>query len=160
MADGEADNGGRFQPGNPGRPKGARNKSTIAAELLLDGDAEAITSKAIELAKEGDLTAIRICMDRFCPPRKDRPIPFDLPKLERVADASAAMAAIVSAVASGELTPIEAGELAKLVDAFTRTVVATDFEGRLARLEKMQGGGDSILPAPLRNGGAHAIEAQ
>src|ERR1700716_2949183 len=106
MADGEADNGGRFQPGNPGRPKGARNKATVAAELLLDGDAEAITSKAIELAKEGDMAAIRICMDRFCPPRKDRPISFELPKLERVADASAAMAAIVSAVASGELTPI------------------------------------------------------
>jgi hypothetical protein len=159
MAD-DAENGGRFQPGNPGRPKGARNKATVAAELLLDGDAEAITRKAVELAKEGDLTAIRICMDRFFPARKDRPIPFDLPKLERAADASAAMAAIVAAVADGELTPIEAGELAKLVDAFTRTVVATDFEGRLARLEKMQGGGDSILPAPLRNGGAHAIEAQ
>src|SRR4030081_2214440 len=109
MADGETGNGGRFQPGNPGRPKGARSKATVAAELLLDGDAETITSKAIELAKAGDMAAIRLCMDRFCPPRKDRAIPFALPKLERAADASAAMASIVAAVAEGDLTPIEAG---------------------------------------------------
>jgi hypothetical protein len=139
MADGSAENGGRFQPGNPGRPKGARNKATVAAELLLDGDAEAITAKAVELAKEGDLTAIRICMDRFFPARKDRPIPFDLPKLERAADASAAMAAIVAAVADGELTPIEAGELSKLVENFARVVSVTDFEARLDRLEKIGG---------------------
>src|SRR5712675_889122 len=99
MADGNAESDGRFQPGNPGRPRGARNKATVAAESLLDGDAEAITRKAVELAKGGDLTAIRICMDRFFPPRKDRPIPFDLPKLERATDAGRAMAAIVAAVA-------------------------------------------------------------
>src|ERR1700704_2963573 len=139
MADGEADNGGRFQPGNPGRPKGARNKATVAAEQLLDGDAEAITGKAIELAKEGDLAAIRICMDRFFPARKDRPIPFDLPKLECAADAGAAIASIVAAVASGELTPIEAGELSKLVENFARVVSVTDFEARLDRLEKIGG---------------------
>src|SRR4030081_993370 len=103
-ADGETDNGGRFQPGNPGRPKGARNRATVAAESLLDGDAEAITRKAVEQAKEGDLTAIRLCMDRFCPPRKDRRIPFELPKLERATDASAAIGAIVAAVADGDLT--------------------------------------------------------
>ena len=139
MADGGTESDGRFQPGNPGRPKGARNKTTLAAEVLLDGDAEAITRKAVELAKEGDLTAIRICMDRFCPPRKDRPIPFDLPKLECAADAGAAIAAIVAAVAGGVLTPIEAGELSKLVENFARVVSVTDFEARLDRLEKIGG---------------------
>jgi hypothetical protein len=139
MAAGEADNGGRFQPGNPGRPKGARNKATVAAESLLDGDAEAITRKAVELAKDGDLTAIRICMDRFFPARKDRPIPFDLPKLETANDSGAAIAAIVAAVASGELTPIEAGELSKLVENFARVVSVMDFEARLDRLEKLAG---------------------
>jgi hypothetical protein len=139
MADDGAESDGRFQPGNPGRPKGARNKATVAAESLLDGDAEAITRKAVELAKEGDLTAIRICMDRFFPARKDRPIPFDLPKLETAADAGAAIASIVAAVASGELTPIEAGELSKLVENFARVVSVTDFEARLDRLEKIGG---------------------
>ena len=43
------------QSGNPGgRPKGTRNKTTLAMEELLDGEAEIITRKAIEKAKEGD----------------------------------------------------------------------------------------------------------
>jgi hypothetical protein len=46
-----------FAPGNPGRPKGSRNKATLAAEALLDGEAEALTRKAIELALAGDVTA-------------------------------------------------------------------------------------------------------
>jgi hypothetical protein len=42
-----------FQPGNPGRPKGARNRTTLAAEALLDNEGEALTRKAIELAMKG-----------------------------------------------------------------------------------------------------------
>ena len=128
-----------FKPGksgNPqGRPKGARNKTTVATEQLLDGEAEAITKKAIELAKSGDLAAIRICMDRIVPPRKDRPVPFLIPKLEKATDAVMASTAIVEAVASGDLTPSEAAELSKVVDGFTRTLEAADFEQRLGKLE-------------------------
>ena len=46
-----------FQPGNPGRPKGARHKTTLAIETLLEGEAETLTRKAIEMAKGGDMTA-------------------------------------------------------------------------------------------------------
>ena len=74
-------------------------------------------------------------MDRLCPPRKDRYVTFALPKLNRAADAAQASAAIVEAVALGELTPSEAGELSKIVDAYTRALQATDFEERLAKLE-------------------------
>src|SRR5215475_9848913 len=69
--------GRRFRPGvsgNPaGRPKGARNKSTLAAEALLDGEAEALTRKAVEMALGGDTVALRLCLERLVPPRKDRP---------------------------------------------------------------------------------------
>src|SRR5215208_4970074 len=71
----------RFKPGNPGKPKGARHKVTLAIEALLDGEAEALTRKAIELAKAGDLVALRLCLDRICPPRKDWPVSFALPEL-------------------------------------------------------------------------------
>src|SRR5689334_561466 len=111
----------RFQPGqsgNPkGKPKGARHKTTLAVERLLDADAKNLTKKAFELAKAGDLTALRLCLERICPPRKDRPVPFEMPKLEAPADALRAATAIVSAVALGELSPGEAGELAKVVES-------------------------------------------
>jgi Family of unknown function (DUF5681) len=128
-----------FQPGqsgNPsGRPPGSRNKSKLALEALLEGEAEGLTRKAIELAKAGDMTAMRLCMDRIYPARKDTPVCFDMPKLETAADAMKAMAAIMAAVASGDLTPAEANELGKLVDIFTRAIEAHELDERLRRLE-------------------------
>ena len=128
-----------FEPGlsgNPaGRPKGSRNKATLAVEILLDGEAEAITRKAIELAKQGDLVAIRLCLERICPPRKDRPISFALPALGNAADASASLAAIVAAVANGELTPGEAGELSKVVDVYVRALLVNELEALVTLLE-------------------------
>src|SRR5215217_7256638 len=47
------------QSGNPnGKPKGTRHRATMAAETLMEGEAEAITRMAIELAKGGDGPAI------------------------------------------------------------------------------------------------------
>jgi hypothetical protein len=115
---------------------GSRNKATLAIEALLDGEAEQITRKAIEMALAGDGPALRLCMERIAPPRKDRPIAFSLPKLTSPADAVTAASALVSAVGSGELTPSEAGELQKLIDGYTRAVELTDIQERLARLEE------------------------
>jgi hypothetical protein len=126
----------RFKPGvsgNPaGKPKGARHRATLAVEALMDGEAEALTRKAIELALEGNGPALRLCMDRIAPARKDRHVTFALPKLETAADSVKASAALVEAVADGELTPTEAAELQKLVDGFTRAVEATDTACRRA----------------------------
>jgi hypothetical protein len=126
------------QSGNPaGRPRGSRHKVTLAIEAMLDGEAEALTRKALDLALAGDLTALRLCLDRIAPPRKDRPVAFALPALTAAADAVKASAAIVEAVAIGDLTPSEAGDLSRVVEAFTRTLEATELEQRIERLERM-----------------------
>ena len=112
--------------GNPdGRPKGSRNKTTLAVEALLEGEAEALTRKAIERALDGDVTALRLCLDRLSPPRRDRPAPFDMPSLKEAADARDAFAAIIAATAEGDLTPGEAAALAKLVTDFAAVDAAT-----------------------------------
>src|SRR6476620_3070989 len=98
------------QSGNPnGRATGSRNRATLAIEALLEGEAEALTRKAIELAKAGDMQALRLCMDRLAPPRKDSPVAFDLPGTKSLSDAVPAMGALVKAVGHGDLTPTEAG---------------------------------------------------
>jgi len=131
------------QSGNlKGRPKGERNKTTLAVEALLDGEAEAITRKAIEKAKDGDMTAIRLCLDRLAPPVKDRPVSLHLPEIKMADDTSAASGAILQAVSNGEVTPGEAGDLMHLLDSFTNTLVATDLERRIAALES-RGSGNS-----------------
>jgi hypothetical protein len=92
------------QSGNPnGRPKGSRNAATVAIQSLLDGQAQALTQKAVDLALSGDLVALRICLDRILPPRKDRPIEFAMPVISTIADAPKAMAAITTAVAQVRL---------------------------------------------------------
>ena len=125
------------QSGNPrGRPQGSRHKTSMAIDALLDGDAERLTRKAIEMALGGDGPAMRLCLDRIAPARKDRPVPFTLPTLETAADAKDAAAAIVRAVADGDLTPSEAAELSKLLDNFIRVLEATDVQARLEALER------------------------
>jgi hypothetical protein len=124
------------QSGNPaGRPKGARHKTTLAMEALLDGEADTITRKAVEMAKGGDMVAIRLCLERIVPARRDRPVSFALPKLETAGDAVKATAAIVEAGSLGDLTPSEAAELAKLVDGFRSALTTAELEERLAKLE-------------------------
>jgi hypothetical protein len=113
------------QSGNPaGRPKGARNRATIAAEVLLEGEAEALTRKAVELALAGDTTALRLCLERLTPPRKDRPVSFAMPPIECAADAVTVMEAVLWALASGELTPSEAASVAAVVETYRRTAEA------------------------------------
>ncbi len=128
-----------FQPGksgNPaGRPKGARNKTTIAIEALLEGEAEELTRKAIEMAKGGDGPALRMCLDRLAPPRKDSPVCFDLPPIKTVADAVDASSSVLAAVAGGEVTPDEGSRIMALLTSHKVLVETGEFERRLEALE-------------------------
>ena len=113
----------------------ARNKTTLAVEALLDGEAEALTRKAIERAKEGDSVALRLCLERILPPRKDRPVSFSLPKIESAADACKASTAILTAVATGDVTPLEAEAVLRLLEGHAKVLEVRDLEERIATLE-------------------------
>jgi Family of unknown function (DUF5681) len=120
------------QSGNPaGRPPGSRNKATILAESMFQGEAEAIIRMAIAKAKEGDMTAIRLCLERVFPRLRDRATLFDLPPINDAPEALAAMTTIVAGVRGGEITAAEGSDLSKLVDHYLRALEAKDFEQRL-----------------------------
>ena len=124
------------QSGNPaGKPKGARNKTTMAIEALLEGEADALARKVIEMAKDGDGPALRMCLDRLAPPRKDAPVCFDLPPIKSVADAVEASSALLSAVAAGDGTPDEAARIMSLLTSHKVLVETGEFERRLEALE-------------------------
>jgi hypothetical protein len=90
---------------------------------------------AIEKARAGDITAIRLCLERVIPRLRDRPTLFDLPPINSAPDALAALSTIVAGVSGGELTAAEGSELSKLVDHYLRALEAKDFEQRLRMLE-------------------------
>ena len=126
---------GTFTKGNPGKPPGARHKATQAALALLDGEAEALTRKVVDMALEGDGTALRLCLERIVPPRKDAPVTFDIPRMKSARDAVKAAGAVIDAVASGDLTPTEGAHVMALVDGFRRTLETSDLEARVLALE-------------------------
>ena len=126
---------GQFSSGNTGRPKGSRNKATIAIESLLQGQAEALTQTAVTKALEGDSVALRLCIERIAPAPKDQPVSFSLPKMHNAIDASVAAGSVLNAVSDGELTPIEATRVMSLIDSYRRTLELTEIEQRLQALE-------------------------
>jgi hypothetical protein len=115
---------GKFAAGNKagGRTPGSRNKTTLAAEALLEGQAECLTMKVIEMAMEGDATAVKLCVERIWPPpRKDRPVHFDLPEITCGIDPIQAITDILNQVSDGKLTPMEAGSVIALLHASSET---------------------------------------
>lgn len=127
------------QSGNPaGRPVGARHKVTRAVEALLEGQHEKLTQAAIKKALEGDTTALRLCLDRIAPPRKDAPVSFTLPPIKTVADTVAASSSLLDSVAAGEVTPDEAGRVMALLTAHKALVETGDLERRIEALEEKQ----------------------
>ncbi len=126
---------GTFTAGNAGRPKGARNRTTQAVMALLDGEADALSRKAIEMALAGDSVALRLCLDRLAPARKDSPVQFPLPRMTTARDAAQAAGAVLEAVSEGDLTPTEGAQVMALVDSYRRTLEVTELEARVAALE-------------------------
>jgi hypothetical protein len=141
------------QSGNPaGRPRGIVNRATVLAQNLLSERVEGIARKVIELAEEGDMAAIRVCMERLVPPIKHQPVAVELPPIEKPADSVEAMASIAAAVAAGDLTAAEAAELAKVVDVYVRALDSKGFDERLSALEKeINGTPDVPGPAAVRD---------
>ena len=131
--------GGRFQKGqsgNPkGKPKGARNRATVVALNLLEGEAEALVGKVVQLALEGDLTCLRICLERLVPPKKDVPIEIDLPDVGAVADIPKLFSVLTAKIREG-ITPSEARTVMDLAEGVRKSLEVTELEQRISALEE------------------------
>ena len=129
------------QSGNPrGRPRRSRNSTAQAIQSLLDAEAEALANKVLELALGGDKAALRMCLDRLIPARRDRTVPLAMPRVRDVSDLKPAMGAIMNATARGHISAGEGAGLARLVDVFLKALDTHDFDHRLRRLEEARAG--------------------
>ena len=125
-----------FAPGNPGKRHGTRHRVTRAVELLMEGEHERLTRIAIDKALDGDTAALRLCLDRIAPARRDVPISFELPPVRSAAEAAAASASVLASVAKGEVTPDEAGRIMALLESHKSILAAGELEQRIAALEE------------------------
>lgn len=133
---------GRFlkgQSGNPaGKPRGARNRSSIVAERLFADEIQEICGSVIAQAKAGNMQAAKIILDRVLPPIKDKPIQIDLPKMATSSDLLTAMECITFAVGSGQISPLEGESIARIVDTHIKALELNEIEKRLSCLEKQK----------------------
>lgn len=130
--------GSAFQPGNTfgrGRPQGSRNKATIALQKMLDDRGESITQKCALMAMKGDPTAMRLCMERLIPPRKDQPVKFKLPLVRTAAEVAEAVSVVLKAVSRGQLTPAEGQMIAAILEGRRRVIETEEHEARIRALE-------------------------
>lgn len=125
--------------GNPrGRKHGSRNRATLAAAAILEGEGSRLARKAVELALAGDVQALSLCLARLIPPARERRVELDLPAIEKPADALAALSAIARAAGEGEIEPSAAEKLGALVGGWLRAHEVESLEQRLAALEAVQ----------------------
>jgi hypothetical protein len=126
---------GTFSEGNTGKPKGAQNRATRAVQDLLEEQTEALTQAAVNKALEGDTAALRLCLERICPPRKDTPISFNFQGMKSASGAATTAGQIVKAVSQCEMTPFEGASVVGLVDSYRRAIETSELEKRLEALE-------------------------
>jgi hypothetical protein len=134
-----AANPGQFkkvQSGNPaGRPRGARNRATLMIAALLDEEGPRLMREAIDRALDGDSLLLRCCVTRMVPVPRGRPVELDLAEGSAAGDVLASLTATVRAMAEGTISPLEAADVAEVLEGQRRAVETGDLERRLTRLE-------------------------
>ncbi|AOF82456.1 hypothetical protein BSY238_106 [Methyloversatilis sp. RAC08] len=118
-----------------GKPKGTRNKATRMVLALMEGGAETITKKVVELAEAGDLAAARLVIERLAPPVRERPISLDLPDTATAEGVSKAQQIVLEAVGSGDLFPGEGQTLAGILETRRKALETEELERRITALE-------------------------
>lgn len=127
-----------FEPGNPGRPPGSKNKITQMVEQLAEGQAEQLVQKVLDLAQAGDVSCLRMMLDRLWPPRKGQPVNVVMPPINTSQDVLPAIASIWTAIREGRLTPDEASALSIVIDRSIQAIELHDIAKRIAALEEAQ----------------------
>ena len=139
-----------FQPGNTfgrGRPKGSRNKTTRKAQELLDKYYEPIFQKLISMAIKGDPVALRLCVERLFPARRDGYVQIPLSGSQTLADVAASSAKVLQGVSRGQITPMEGEIISGILEDRRRLIETGELAARIEKLEESaadqeQRGGD------------------
>jgi hypothetical protein len=110
---------GRFTFGNPGKPRGARHRTSGEIERLLEDSAADVARYLIGAAQCGSLNAQKWILDRCAPARKGRVVVLDdFPDIRGPEDIAPALAAIAAGIADGVISVDEAAAAANVLQKF------------------------------------------
>jgi hypothetical protein len=135
------------KPPGPGRPPGSRNKATVVLEEIGQEAVGDVIRMVGEKATGGDLRAAAILLARAWPTARGRRVSLDLPAVESAANLVQAQAAVVAAVAAGEISPEEAASLSILLEGQRRAIETLDHDKRIQALERKKAEGPNPFDA-------------
>jgi hypothetical protein len=123
-----------FAKGNSGRKSGSKNRSTLLATALMEGDVEAMLRTAIQLARAGNVPMLKFLLSRAMP--RDRLVKLDLPRMIFADDGVEALGAVIRKVSAGEITSGEGADLATLIKSYSDAIDTADLVRRVDALER------------------------
>ncbi|MBU2511701.1 hypothetical protein KJ966_10190 [bacterium] len=122
--------------GNPdGRPPGALNKTTMMVQKLFADEAEEISRSVIKMAKDGDLQAAKLIIERICPAVKDAPVDLKLPKIRGAEDITKAFSTVNEAITAGQISPGQGKVIADILEAQRKALETLDLDRKLEQLK-------------------------
>lgn len=111
--------------GNPnGRRPGSKNRATLFLQSLLDGEVEALSRKAVDLALAGHPALLKHCLQRLAPTPRGRTIDLGIGRLETLDDLTQAQFKVVEAMTTGRISPEEAAAISKVLDTTRAALLA------------------------------------
>jgi hypothetical protein len=128
-----------FQPGNTfgrGRPKGSPNKTTKRMQAMLEKYSDSILGKCIAMALKGDRGALRLCVERLFPARRDGLVQVPRLELQTIADVAASSERVLQSIARGQITPMEGETLSRILEDRRRVIETSELEVRIKELEE------------------------
>ncbi|MFC6327894.1 DUF5681 domain-containing protein [Alloalcanivorax gelatiniphagus] len=131
----------QFKPGksgNPkGKPKGAQSRFTKMREELKT-DLPDLLESTKQAALAGDMTAMRLLLERTLPPLKATAAPLVIEGLEQAATLTDKAALILAAIARGDMPPDVGASLVDALGRLAKLKELDDLEARIAALEEQQ----------------------
>jgi hypothetical protein len=96
---------------------------------------DALTRKCVAMALKENPVAMRVCMERLLPVRRDQPVRFKFPQVRTAAEADQALNALLQGSARGQLTPTETKQMAEILEGKRRMIETLELEQRIQALE-------------------------
>jgi hypothetical protein len=123
---------GGARPG-AGRPKGSGQAAHYRA--MLEPYAEELIQRVVDMAKDGDMAALKLCLDRLCAPLRPTDRHITIEGFDSCKGLSDKGDLILASAAEGTVTPSEASNLMNAISRQARIVEIDELEQRVAELE-------------------------
>ena len=125
---------GIWPKGVSGNPAG-RKPGAERVRQLLEPKRDELINKAVELALAGDVTALRICIDRLAPPPRAEAAPIKIPGVMSSKTPAENARAIVGAAGKGLISTDNAAMMLGAIANAAKIIEVDELAVRIAALE-------------------------